>query len=61
MLPNSIVWDSPIQVRPVVIMQEVSIDSLKQQVHTFRGEVWQVLIFLQGGGAPPPHVENFYR
>ena len=32
-------------------MWEVSIDSLQQQVCMFRGEYWEVCIFLWGGGA----------
>ena len=39
-LPDSVVRDSPIQVQPIVVMRVVSIDSLQQQVRTFRCEVW---------------------
>ena len=34
-LPYSVVHDSPVQVRPFIVMWEVSIDSLQQQVRTF--------------------------
>ena len=34
-------------------MQEVSIDSLQQQVRTFRGESREVRVFLWGGQVPP--------
>ena len=51
-LPRSVVRDSPVQVRPVVVMREVSIDSLQQQVRTFRGESRSRSI--AWGGTPPP-------
>ena len=52
-LPCRVVHDSPVQVRPVVVMQEVSIYSLQQQVRTFRGESREVFVFLWGGWRPP--------
>ena len=48
-----IVRDSPVQVRPVVVMQEDSIDSLQQQVRTFWVEYREFLVFLWIGGVPP--------
>ena len=51
--PNSVVRDSTIQVRPAVVMREISIDYLQQQVHTFGCKVWQVCALLLGGHAPP--------
>ena len=53
-LPNSIFQDSPIHVRPVVGMQEVFLESLQQQVRTFRGKARQFRTFLQKGHANPP-------
>ena len=47
MLPKSVVQDSPIQVIPVIVMQEVFIDSLRPQKYK------QVCVFLQGGHVPP--------
>ena len=44
----------PVQVRPIVVMWEVSIDFLQKQVRTFRCEVQEVCIFLWGGGTSPP-------
>ena len=35
------------------MVREVSIDSLQQQVRTFRGESQEVCVFLWGGGIPP--------
>ena len=40
-------------------MQEVSIDPLQQQVHTFRGKVREVCGFLRGEH-PPPHADHLY-
>ena len=53
MLPCSVVRYSPVQVRLVIVMHEVSIESLQQQVRTFRDESWEVCVFLWGGGIPP--------
>ena len=39
-LPDSVVRDSPIQVHTVVVLQEVSTDSLQQQVRMSWDEVW---------------------
>ena len=50
----------PLQVRPVVVMREVSIDFLQQKVRTFRGESQEVCVFLWGGGVPP-HASDLYR
>ena len=58
-LLNSVVRDSPVQVRPVVVVQAVSIESLPQQVRTFWGEVGQVRVLLRGGDVPPVE-EIFY-
>ena len=55
MLPYSVVHDYPVQVRPVVIMQEVSIDFLQQQVPVFWAEYREVRVFLWGGARSPPH------
>ena len=41
-------------------MQEVSIDSLQQQVCTFWGESWEVRVFLWGRGMPPPPTRITY-
>ena len=60
MLPYSVVCNSPIQVQPVVVMQEVSIDLLQQQVRTFWVESWEVRVFLWGGGIPP-HASDLNR
>ena len=56
-LPCSVVCYYPVQLRPVVVMQEASIDSLQQQVRTFWGEFFEFRIFLWGGGIPP-HVSD---
>ena len=55
-LPCSVVYYSPIQVRPVVVMREVSIDSLQQQLPTFWVESWEVCVFLWGSGVPSMRV-----
>ena len=60
MLPCSVVCDSPVQVRPVIVMQEVSIDSLQQQVRTFWGESWEVRVFFWRGGILP-HASDLDR
>ena len=52
-LPCSVVCYPPVQVRPIAVMREVSIDSLQQQVRTFWGEYLEVRVFLWGGGIPP--------
>ena len=52
-LPNSFIQESSIQVRLVVVMQEVSIDPPQQQLRPFSGKVRQVRIFLQGVTPPP--------
>ena len=38
-------------------MQEVSIDSLQQQVRTLWGESREVRVFLWGGGIPPHTID----
>ena len=48
----SVVCNSPVQVQPVVVMQEVCIDSLQQQVRTIWVESQEVFVFLWGGGVP---------
>ena len=53
MLTCSVVCYSPVQVRPIIVVREVSIDSLQQQVRTFWGESQEVCVFLWGGGIPP--------
>ena len=60
MLACSVVCDSPVQVRPVVVMREVSIDSLQQQVRMFWGEYQEFRVFLWGGHVFP-HVNDLYR
>ena len=40
----------PCQVRPVVVMRELSIYLLQQQVRPGRGEALQVCAFVHGGG-----------
>ena len=37
-LPNGVVCDSSVQVQPIVVAREVSIDFPQQQVHKFRCE-----------------------
>ena len=59
-LTYSIVRDSPVEVRPVVVMWEVSIDSLQQQVRKIWVDSWEVRIFLWGGHVPP-HAIVLYR
>ena len=51
MLPKSVVRDSTIQVRPIGVIWEVSIDSLQQQVHTFECKVRQICALFSGGNA----------
>ena len=53
MLPNRIIQYFPIQVQPIFVMQELSIDSPQQFVCTFHGDVWQVRVFFWGGGGSP--------
>ena len=53
-LPSIVFLDSPIQVQPVIVMQKVSIDSLKQQVHTLWGKDREIMRFPRGGGHVPP-------
>ena len=55
-LPCSVVCYSPVQVQPVVVMREVSIDYLQQQVRTFWGESQEVCIFLWGRWHLPPRI-----
>ena len=52
-LPYFVVHDSPDQVQPVVVIQEVSKDFLKQKVRTLYTEYWEVHIFLWRGHVPP--------
>ena len=59
-LPYSVVCDSPIQVRPVIVMQKLSIDSLQKQVHMSQGKVWEVFVSLWGGARPPPPMRTIY-
>ena len=60
-LPDSVVHNSPIQVRPVVVLQESSIDSLQQQVCTFWSKVQEVRVFLQREARLPPPADHLYR
>ena len=50
---NSIVQDYSVQVQHVVVMQEVSVDSMQQQVGTLWDNVRPVRVFLRGGTPPP--------
>ena len=59
-LPDSVVCNYPIQVRPIVMIQEVFIDSLQQQVRMLWGESREVRVFLLGGHARP-HRSDLYR
>ena len=59
MLPYSVVCENPIQVRPIVVVGEFSIDFLQEQVRTFRGKVRYIRIFLWGGQSPP-HADHLY-
>ena len=58
-LADSVVRDSPVQVRPIVVMMGFSIDSLQQQVRTFRCEFREVRVLLWGGEFPP-HADHLY-
>ena len=60
MLPCRVVCNYPVQVLPVVVVQVVSIDSLQEQVRTFRGESREVRVFLWGVGVPP-HASDLDR
>ena len=55
--PTTLLWsilqESTVQVIITVVMQEVSIDSLQQQMRTFRCKVSQVRAFFLGGAHPP--------
>ena len=58
--PDGFVRDSPVQVRPIVVVEEVSIESLQQQVRMFWGKVREVYAFLRGGHVPS-HADHLYR
>ena len=51
-------YHSPVQLCPVVVLQEVSVDSLQQQLRTFGIESREVRIFLWGGHVPPTQVTS---
>ena len=53
-MPDIVVRDSPVQVRPIVVRQVLFTDSLQQQVCTVGCEVRYVHVFLRGGARPPP-------
>ena len=59
-LPDGVVRDSPVQVRPIVMMWKVSIDSLQQQLLAFKGKAQEVRVFLCGVHIPP-HADDLYR
>ena len=60
-MPDCVVRDSLVQVRPITLMWGVSIELPQQQLCTFMCEVLEVRIFLWGGHAPPPHTDNLFR
>ena len=46
MMLDGVVHDPPVQVQPIVLMRDVSIDSLQQHARTFWGKVLEICIFL---------------